>query len=192
MTPVSRYTRFVALIKRFLWVLVAGIVGLVVWIASGIGDKGARMVFSHIPKSENLENIMSKPHYQGIDLNNNPYTVIAEKAVQQDKDTVLLSTISADMARPGDKWVALTARSGTLNTETKQMTLTGGVNLFYEGGYEFESDHAQVDINKGAAYGDSPVNGRGPLGTLKADSFEIRDRGDSIRFNGSVRMKLYP
>ena len=64
--------------------------------------------------------------------------------------------------------------------------------MFYDGGYEFRSDYAQVDIKEGAAYGDSPVEGQGPMGTLTADSFNITERGKVIRFNGSVKMTLYP
>lgn len=195
MAPVQRYTRFVMFGKRFLWVLVAGLVGLVIWIASDNGgENGTRLVFSSATKNENLENIMVSPHYQGLDSHDKPYTVIADTARQIDKDTVVLSNISADMLtsrQSTDTWMALTAKEGTLNTKTKKMKLTGGVSLFYEGGYEFRSDHADVDIQQGTAYGDALVEGQGPLGTLTAKGFSVSDHGEVIRFNGSVRMKLY-
>lgn len=190
--PAMRYTRFVVLGKHTLWILIALILVALVWMASqNSGDNGARVVFSNVPKMDALQNIMLKPHYQGVDANNQPYTVIADKAVQKDKDTVDLENINADILRSDGKWLAVKALQGELNNQTKQMELTGGVDLFYDGGIEFQTDHAHIDIAKGSAYGDARIEGQGPMGTIIADSFTVVDRGKSIRFNGSVRMKLY-
>lgn len=186
------YTRFVEVSKRSLWFLVAFMVGLVIWIASyNSGENGARMVFSNAAKSVALQNIMNHPHYQGVDIHNRPYTVIAEKALQIDKDNVSLDRLSADMVMSNGSWIVLNAGKGLINLQSKQMELSGGVDVFYEGGYEFRTEHAHVDINKGSAYGDARVEGQGPLGTLVADGFTIGDKGETIKFNGSVRMKLY-
>lgn len=190
--PHSRYTRFVMFGKRFLWVLIAVVVGLVVWISSDTGGGNTpRLVFSNTPQGNTLETVMMNPHYQGIDAKNQPYTVIAEKATQLDKERVSLEKVSADL-KNGESWVAVAAATGEMNTETRQLYLAGGVSLFYEGGYEFRSEHAHVDVRAGTAYGTSPVEGQGPAGTLLADSFAISDQGKVIRFNGSVRMTLYP
>jgi lipopolysaccharide export system protein LptC len=187
-----RYTRFVAFGKHTLWILIAFILTTVIWIVSdNTGDNGSRIVFSNAPKMEVLENVMTKPHYQGVDVNNQPFTVIADKAVQKDKNIVDLENISADMMRADGKWLALKALSGQLDNQKKHMTLVGGVSLFYEGGIEFNTKQAYVDMAGGRAYGDSPVQGQGPMGTITANSFEVLERGKSIRFNGSVRMKLY-
>jgi lipopolysaccharide export system protein LptC len=192
MNPVMRYTRFVRLGKHTLWVLIVVVLGIIIWVASDDGgDNPSRIVFSNVSKSENLQNVMVKLHYQGVDVHNQPYTVIAEKGTQLDADTVQLETINADMMRDDGKWLAMKAAAGVINTKTQQMQLTGGVNVFYEGGYEFRTDHAQIDIAQGTAYGDAPVEGQGVSGTLKADGFTVTGRGKSIRFNGSVRMKLY-
>ena len=190
--PHTHYTRFVSLSKRFLWVLVAGIISLIVWVASGSNsDKGARVVFSNLSKSGILENIMANPHYQGVDMKNRPYTVMADKATQLDKDTVALTNIRADIALEKGVWVAMNAGNGKMNTTTKKMELTNGVDVFYGDGYEFRTDHVNVDIGQGSAYGDANVEGQGPMGTLKAKGFTISDHGKSIRFNDSVRIKLY-
>ena len=192
MSFISNYTRFVALSKRFLWVLVAGMVGVVVWIASyNTGENGSRIVFSNIPKSGILQNVMAHPHYQGIDVCGRPYTVIADKATQIDKDNVSLENIRADMVMSNGAWVALNSGSGMLNTQTKQLELMQRVDVFYEDGYEFRTDHAHVDIQQGSAYGDAKVEGQGKLGTLMADGFSISPHGETINFTGSIHMKLY-
>jgi len=193
MPPVARYTRFVALSKHSLWGVAVLVVGIVVWVASdNSGENGSRMVFSHAEKTtQNLQNMMTHPHYQGVDAHDRPFTVIADKAMQVDADNVSLANIRADMTMASGSWVALNSGTGLLNTKTKKLALKGGVDMFYEGGYEFRSDHAQVDINQGNAYGDAPIEGQGPLGTLKANNFTVLNHGQVIRFNDSVRMTLY-
>lgn len=192
MTPVAKYTRFVIFGKSLLWLLAIGIVALVIWIASNNNsDNGGRMVFTNTPKMEELQNIMVKPRYQGVDVRDNPYTIEAESGIQKDKDSVALTKITADTTSQGGDWVALKSGAGVINMSTKQMELTDGVELFYEGGYQFRTDHAHVDIAKGTAQGDSHIEGQGTSGTIEADSFSILEHGSIINFNGSVRMLLY-
>lgn len=192
MAPVEKYTRFVFLGKNFLWILVVGILTLVVWIASNNNaDNGGRMVFTNVPKSEELENLMQKPHYQGVDVHNRPYTIDADNALQKDKDTVVLDKVSADMTGDNNAWIALKSGSGILNMTSKQLELLQGVEVFYEGGYQFRTDHAHVDIGKGTVDGDSHIEGQGAAGTIEAERFSIIERGNIIKFNGSVRMLLY-
>lgn len=165
---------------------------LVVWIGSNnTGEDGARLVFTNIPKSENLQNIMMKPHYQGVNKNNKPYTITAEKGLQKDKDTVVLDSLRADMNSQNGTWIAMNAGTGEMNMTARTLKLTDGVEVFYDGGYQFRSKQADVDVGKGTAVGNSPVEGQGRAGTLQANSFTITERGNVIRFNGSVRMVLY-
>lgn len=188
----AHYTRFVSLSKRFLWLLVAGVISLLLWIGSdSSSEKNARLVFSNMAKSAVMQNIMANPHYQGVDAKNRPYTVVADKATQLDKDTVSLDNIRADIALEKDVWVAVNAGSGILNIVTKQLELNDGVDVFYDKGYELRTRHVKIDIAKGNAYGEDEVEGQGPMGTLKAKGFTATDHGNTIRFNDSVRIKLY-
>lgn len=190
---VASYTRFVIASRWSLWGLIAIIVAVIVWVASSnTGKDGARLVFSSVSKNENLQNVMEQPRYQGVDQNDQPFTVIADKAIQLDKNTIELHAIRADMNQKDGTWLALNSGKGELNMETKKIKLEQDVNMFYDGGYEFRTSHANIDMDKGSASGDAPVEGQGPSGVLKADSFSIENRGQVIKFNGSVRMTLYP
>jgi lipopolysaccharide export system protein LptC len=192
MSSVLRYTLWVRFSKIFLWLLAAGIITIVVWIGSGNNaDNGGRMVFTNVPKSEPLQSVMKKPFYQGVDAHNRPYNVSADSGTQQDKDTILLNTINAEMTGDNNAWIALNAGSGVLKMTNKQLELKGGVEIFYDGGYQFRTEFAHVDIANGSASGDAPVEGQGPAGTLQAKSFAILERGNVIRFNGSIKMVLY-
>ena len=189
---VARYTRLVVLSRKLLWAMIALMIGVVIWTATGKEESaGSRLVFSNVKINENLENEMINPHYQGLDAKNKPYTVIADKAVQKDKDLVVLHNIRADMQQDKGAWLALNAGSGELNIATQKLWLMDGVNMFYEGGYEMQTSKAFIDISAGTAYGEDPVTGQGPLGTLKAKGFEVSGRGEVIRFKGSVKLKIY-
>lgn len=191
MSPVVRYTRFVLFGKHFLWVAALAIVAILVWIAMGGGDDGKRIVFTNAVQSVALQNIMENPRYQGLTARGEPYTVISNRGTQLDADTIALDVVRAELFQKNGDWVALNSKDGLLNVKAKKLELTGGVNIFYNDGYEMRTDHARVDIAEGTAYGDSHVEGQGPTGTLQADSFAISQRGQVIRFNGSVKMTLY-
>ncbi len=189
---VARYTRLVVLSRKLLWAMIALMIGVVIWTATGKEESaGSRLVFSNVKINENLENEMINPHYQGLDAKNKPFTVIADKAVQKDKDLVVLHNIRADMQQDKGAWLALNAGSGELNITTQKLWLMDGVNMFYEGGHEMQTSKAFIDISAGTAYGEDPVTGQGPLGTLKAKGFEVSGRGEVIRFKGSVKLKIY-
>lgn len=184
------YTRFVTWSKYSLWLFAAAVLALVVWIGSADNENG-RMVFSSVPGSDNLQNVMAKPYFQGFDSRNRPFALLAEKATQLDEQTMTMEKVQADLMLENNGWTSLSAATGQMNSQTRQLDLAGGVDLFYEGGYEFRSDHAHVDIPKGHVSGDSPVTGQGPAGTLQADRFEVLDHGKIIHFEGSVKTILY-
>lgn len=192
LATVAGYTRFVLFGRGFLWLMIAGIILLMIIIANGNSEgDGSRLVFSSIKQVGDMQNVMVNPHYQGLDKDNLPYSVIAKTATQKDADTVLLDAIQADMATKDGKWLALQAGAGELKIKDKKLTLTKSVDMFYDGGYEFRTSRAFVDMQNGSALGDQPVEGQGPMGTLNANNFEVRDQGQVIVFNGSVRVVVY-
>jgi lipopolysaccharide export system protein LptC len=190
--PAAGTTRFVLLGRNFLWLMIVAVIALIFYTASDNNTSdNTRLVFSQIKQMGDMQNVMKNPYYHGFDKNNMPYSVTADHAVQQDAETVTMVNIKADMQTKGNKWLALHAGAGEMKTETRMLKLTKNVDMFYDGGYEFRSDHALVDINKGEAYGDTPVTGQGPMGTLEANSFSVFSRGDVILFEGNVKVRIY-
>lgn len=190
--PVVGYTRFVRLGRGFLWFMIMLVIGILIYTASdNATSDGARLVFSQIKQMGDIQNVMKNPFYHGFDKNNLPFSVQAEEAVQKDADTVVMKNLKADMSTKDSKWVALHAGAGEMKNAAKLLTLTKNVDMFYDGGYEFRTDRAFVDINKGAASGDRPVEGQGPMGTLNADRFSVTNRGENIRFDGNVKVMIY-
>ena len=190
--PAAKTTRAVLFGRGFLWFSIAAVISLLIYTATDSKTTdGARLVFSKMKDVGNIQNIMKNPHYHGLDKDNLPYSVIATQAIQQDATTVLLENIKADMSTKNGKWLALHAGAGELKTSAKTLMLTKNVDMFYDGGYEFRTESAFVDINKGSASGDRPITGQGPMGTLKANRFSVFNRGDVILFEGAVKVVIY-
>ncbi len=59
-------------------------------------------------------------------------------------------------------------------------------------GYEFASSAARIFVQEGRVQGIEPLSGNGPLGDVRADSYEIEDEGDRVIFRGNVDMTIYP
>lgn len=190
---VARYTRFVVFGKHFLWVMLAFLVVMVGWIANyNSEDRGKRMVFTSAPVTgEDVQNIMENPRYQGLDAHNQPYNILADRATQVDENNLTLDNVRAEMTQRDGTWIALNSKQGALDITHKKMQLSGGVELFSDSGYTMRTESAFVDIGQGSAYGDSRVEGQGPVGTIVSNSFESEGNGRVIRFKGKVKVRIY-
>jgi len=192
-TEHARHARGVALVKKMLWIAATLSVASVVWLTLMSTQDGARIVFSNVQKAvDPMPPKMLRPIYRGVDQDNEPFTISAESAMQQDDDTVLLQAITADITLKDTSWLALTAGRGIYTVKQKHLELSGFVNMFYEGGYEFRTEQALVDLGAGKAKGDHPVEGQSPSGTLRSDAFRAHDRGKRLEFIGNVHTVLYP
>ena len=59
-------------------------------------------------------------------------------------------------------------------------------------GYTFTSTSAKMFIEEGRVEGIDPLSGRGPLGDVRSDTYEIVDEGDRVLLSGRVQMTIIP
>ncbi|MEJ0072220.1 MAG: LPS export ABC transporter periplasmic protein LptC [Pseudomonadota bacterium] len=95
------------------------------------------------------------------------------------------------MTTAGGAWVAVTAETGVYHNDAKLLDLAGDVSVFHDGGTEFHTTTAHVDLGAGSAAGDDPVDGQGPSATIKSAGFRLYDRGARIIFTGKAHLMLY-
>jgi len=191
LSPLHRYTRFVHLSKGALWalaILLTLAIVVTAWVKSN--DNGGRITLGG-GTGKPQPSAMIKPRYQGLDSHDRPFNIIAETATQPDQNTVILEMLSTDIVLDSGGWASMSADHGVYHVGTKLLELTGHVDMFYDGGYEFRTDAMQVDIGKSTAWGDNPVEGQGPAGILRAHRFKILDRGKVLLFNEAVKVNLY-
>jgi lipopolysaccharide export system protein LptC len=171
----ERYTRFVNIMRRAL--LLAGLVLVGLVIGYSLMPRQSQRLAMTFDKmglvSGDLS--MTKPKLHGTDSEGNPFTVTADKATQDPKNLrqAKLFNVEADMNLKDGQWLNATASHGTLNADTRQLSLSGAIALFTDQGYEMHTDLAHIDLAKGVATGPHHVTGQGPTGTFEADRFRI-------------------
>jgi lipopolysaccharide export system protein LptC len=190
--PIHRYSRFVAWMKLALPAAALALVLLiVVWprIQSAV-EKINRLPRIDLSQARDLR--MVNLHYAGKDKHNRPFTVTAEAARQHSEadDLVELEGPKADLTTASDSWLALTAFTGVYRPQSQLLDLFGNVEVFQDKGNEFVTDSAHIDMAKGNAEGDDPIEGHGPFGTIKAEGFRIENQGEVIFFTGKTQLVL--
>jgi len=137
---------------------------------------------------------MSNPRYTGADDENRPYNVAAETAVidKADRRKVNLFKLAADMTFEDDRWVSLTAATGTYQQERGELTLGGPIDVYSDEGYELHAHSAEVNLQSGIARSNQAVHGHGPIGAIEAASFRLDRRERRLEFGGGVRLVIHP
>ena len=191
----SVYSVFVTWMKLLLPALACALVILVVaWPQIVPDDSGFKLeaISDIAQQAETLS--MLNARYTGFDEERRPFTITADVASQEpgDDEKINLVLPKADITLTGGEWLAVTADRGLYERTKQQLHLEGNVNLFHDNGFEMRSEEANVDLQEGKAWGDLPVEGQGPAGTIKSRGFRVYDRGSRIFFTGQSHMLLYP
>lgn len=191
----SGYSMFVGLMKVLLPATAAGLILLVVaWPQLSLeGDRFRLGVSGLLPgQAETLS--MLNARYESVDHKDRPYTITADMASQSERDENLieLQLPKADITLKDGTWLALTAKSGRYHREDEMLDLSGAVSLYHDKGFEMRTESARVDLERGTAEGNQPVQGHGAAGTIRAQGFRVFDRGARIVFTGKSHMVLYP
>ena len=137
---------------------------------------------------------MVNPRFSGVDESRRPFLVTAASATQDVRDprTINLESLQADLTLTNNGWVSMSADTGVLDTEAETIHLSGSISLYSDSGYEFHTNDAFVRLEDQQMVTNAPVRGQGPLGLITADRLTATDAGDRIRFEGNVRMRIYP
>jgi lipopolysaccharide export system protein LptC len=69
-----------------------------------------------------------------------------------------------------------------------RLELAGGIDLFSDSGYELHTASASLDMNRSIAWGEHPVTGHGPFGSLSADRFRADRENNQLLLTGHVHM----
>lgn len=217
-SPVTRYTRRVKFMRIILPLVALGILGtlfiLPFYSDAPIVRKREPVEHKNIPKSpanppaddgtasppivvpdgkSALE--MSKPRFDGLDSKGRPFTLVADKVMQQegmvDADMHLIAPV-ADIRLNPEESLAVTAENGVYSQQNQAIDLSGNVTLFHDNGYSLTSDTMHVDIQTGHAVTADPTYLRGSDGIIDGmGGFELDNFGDHITFKGPAKLILY-
>jgi lipopolysaccharide export system protein LptC len=190
-----RYSRMIELLRYLLPAVALSLIALVALWPQLIGGAGGLIVpiFANVEIDGDVMR-MHNPRYVGRTQDNKPYEVTADSAYADPRrpDRVKLDHPAGALTSAGPRDLNLTAESGLYNRTADNLDLRGAVQLTTSDGYRFDTERANIDLQGGVVIGNQPIQGSGPTGTLSADRFEIRDKGDLLRFEGRVKVTLPP
>lgn len=192
----QRLTRHSSIVQisKFALISVAVLLVLLVFLVPVVheGDSGTRLVFTNVESGEFITPRMSNPRLQGTDNSDQPYTVSAKMAERQEDGRVLLTSIEADISLENGAWVAFLADTGMFDPEANTLLLPEEVQVFHNSGYDMRTRNVFVNLETSEAKGEQPIDGQGPLGTIRASGFQVDTGATHIRFAPNVKVTLYP
>ena len=127
---------------------------------------------------------MLGPRFDGYDANDRPYTLTAETARRRRDDTSLVDLVNPRLQDAASSTVQ--AREGVWNAETEVLDLEGDVVMTDAAGYTFTSQRTRMFVKENRVEGKDPLEGRGPIGEVRADAYEVLDDGNRIILKGNV------
>lgn len=192
----SFYSRFVRMMKLLLPAAAALLFGAILLWPQLQGERNRFQIgLSGIdPRYPDRLRVVNA-RFRGTDTDNQPYTVTAEAAFETESGSrsVALDAPTADLALNDGAWVIARAPEGEYDRTAEILHLFGGVSVFHDNGYTFESQTARLALHGGTAEGDDPAEAHGPAGEIRGESgFIILDKGRRILFKGKSRLVIRP
>lgn len=138
--------------------------------------------------------IMENPNLNGMDENQRPYRLKADRAIQDAENpaVVELQTIIATLPMDDKISADIIAGNGIYDSDAKTLVLTREVKVKTSDGMEIYLQDADVDIDKGTLMTLSPITATSAQADISSASLLVEDGGDRLVFEGKVRMTLRP
>ncbi len=145
-------------------------------------------------KVVNGQLVMNNPKLAGTDSNNRPYTLSAEKAVQDaEKPTrVMLEKIVGKLSVSETNFARVAAGTGLYDTDAQTLELDGSVSVDTDDGMSIRLEGASIDIDKGRLVSQRPVVVDTGRARVSAQSLIVENKGKTIIFENKVLMILQP
>lgn len=188
-----RYSAFVKSL-RYILPLLALVMTAIVLTWNEAGQRNAPLKKEDLlPQSANIQNELLKPVFNSVDKNNQPFTVTADRAVQnrENPDLIELTKPVAALAQNDGSKINGDALSGLYAQKEQKLNLEGTVRLAHSNGYTLTTEEMRIDLVTQKAYSGRDVHIEGPAGTLDATGLEGDGITGDLIFTGPAKIILY-
>ena len=133
---------------------------------------------------------MQNPRFNGRNTEGQPYEITADSAQRNGANASLVELVNPAL----DDGLTGTVRApkGVFDQDSQHLELFEEVTLTDASGNRFVTTHARMYVQENRIIGLQPLEGEGPIGKIRADSYEIRDGGALVTFKGNVWTELQP
>lgn len=181
-------TRFVKWLRFALVGSATVMVGVLFGYIAGNAYLRASSATAALPSDEMV--VMLNPRFTGRDSNGEIYTITADSAERRRANDDLVDLVNPKLTDAYQSEIL--APIGLFNRASETLELFEDVLVIDTEGYVFNSTHARVLISSGRVEGMEPLEGTGPIGDIKSDSYELNNETDSVIFRSRVQTTLYP
>jgi lipopolysaccharide export system protein LptC len=188
LTDARKRTSFVRSL-RYVLIAASGSLILMLFYQLASGSSG-RTPISSEPVSTDVR--MINPSFAGRDENLTPYNITADVAIRRRDSNAGLTELenpklNYNFQDTGADMSNVNAELGIYDPTNRILDLMTNVHMNTDTGYNFETNQARVHLSDERVVGDMEISGSGPHGAIRADSYEIRNGGEIVIFNGNVR-----
>ena len=194
LVSLARRRRYVQFMKFVLPLLAVVIVAMVlIWPQLTKRGNLLPLNFTDVDSSSSAL-VMKNPRYRGVDAQNQPYVVTADRAIQdpQDDQLVTMDRVQADLTMNGGGWWSMTADTGYYDGKKRLLDLYGNIQVFSDKGYEMHGLSAEINLDTKILSSDEKVWGHTDLGAIKANGLRVYDKGQVIHFINGVNTTIFP
>ena len=138
--------------------------------------------------------VMANPKLEGFTSDDRPYSMTAERAIQNLDSTgvIRLERIDAKLPIDGDNWAHVDAPSGIYDRDNNPLQFDSAVTVKTTDGREVKLKSAFFDIAKGDLKTTDPVDIVLNGAKVAADSMTVLENGKILIFENRVRMNITP
>ena len=164
-------------------VIFAGLAGSVVWSTMNAVPKAARAGDEPIR--------LVTPRFVGRDDKGRAFVLTAESATRDrlDYQRVILKKPTLVLDENGPDMLRMNGADGIFHEQDGKLELSGGVRMA-DTKSVFETAASLFDTKTGSVIGSGPIQGAGGLGEIRAGSYGVYNKGESMVFKGGVRTRL--
>ena len=133
---------------------------------------------------------MVNPRFTGRDLAGRAFVITADTAQRRRGGGDAIDLKNPELVN--EDGTRVTAPAGLYNQDDQTLELYEDVMVQNAKGYVFNSTSARMFIQEGRVEGIEPLQGSGPLGDVRSDTYEILEEGDKVLLSGRVEMTIFP
>jgi lipopolysaccharide export system protein LptC len=138
--------------------------------------------------------VMANPKLNGFTKNNLPYSMVAQRAIQDVamQGVVELDGIDAKLPMSAEVNAVVRAAKGFYNRDANTLKLTQDVTVTTSDGMVVKLKSAFLDIGKGTMKTDDPVDITRSGSHVSSDTMTVQDNGKVLVFEKRVRVNIDP
>lgn len=138
--------------------------------------------------------VMENPNLNGFDRHKRPFSLSADKAIQDADQPKRVELIDINARLPVDDtlFASIKAGNGVYDAEEKTLVLTRKVNVLTTDGMTIDLEDADVDIAGGILVTENPIKATSQKADISSNRLTVRENGKRLIFEGAVRMTLRP